>query len=1084
MSNKINNCVLITFFLLSTFLSVVLNAFEIKKISERVLHMDGELEDISWGEIKPHSSFSLFKERGKTVNDTKVKIAYDNKWLYFSLQCINMETGYDRNTAKKHDDPVSKNESVEIFISVDKNRKSYYHFMLNCDNVKAEQKVVGKGKEKQKKRHWNPTWLSAISRNNHGWNAEIAIPLDILAKNNKIGPLSFNICRTKIIPEFDKQGVRIGVKRQLSTLFPVKNSFHEQKSFAELKGLETVKLPKPSELNWKTEACKFKLEDGVVAEYYTKNGKTFYDVVVKILCNSKTYAWSYITVIDKTAKGKITEITKKQCFVSGRQKKIKLSIPVTAIEARTVTVVLKDYLTKGVVNQFKLATDKLTPLKAFFGRNYYTSEKYAELACSISLLPDSLNSLKIVIKNSKADELFRADKVSADNLFQIALEEVPLGTNKISVELVNQKGVNLFHQVLTLIKRHPNPGNEWKIDQLNRVLLNNGKPFFPLGVTVGKYTDARLRAIKDMGCNMFLKWVSLRQAGLSDEIFDVAAKYGLYVMDNLETYDLKNGKRRKIPNLGKYLSGEDFNKEAGQLYNTIKLQSTLNSSHPAYKKLTREQRNEIFNVFYQEGLPRIIKGIKAAVKHKNLMGYHIFDEPRFTGFDMFVQGQDLYKKVNQIDGYHPTLALYYPPIPPESEVTSFCDILCTDPYWIPDGTLDGRSTVNYVAKIVNSTEERANAAKKMTWIVLMGSYWGGTHKRVISPAEQICQSYLAIIHGARGLMYFVLPPYQPLRSAIKTISKHVKVLSPAILAPKVKQEIVYSPVEFKPGKGSFPDVQVALFQYPEGDAILLATNTSERQVKVSYALSCLPAKGEITRLFGQDKHIIVKGTFKDNIKPFDVRAYKIILKEKLNSMVKIVVKSEPDAQIPPPTRSKTISYYGRKGKKNIFPNPSFEEASLPGWPNYLRITDKTIVGDHIKVVKDDPYDGKVCLQLTNRIDDPSGKMLERVGFRVYCAPQNSKIENYTWSVYMKGSRDGLKVRFGCYEAKTWTGTQWETTFKTVRLSKKWKRYSITGPFPANASRRCSFIMLFGDYGKVWVDAVQMEKGDKPTDFEK
>jgi hypothetical protein len=74
------------------------------------------------------------------------------------------------------------------------------------------------------------------------WSAEVAIPLSILFKDGKVGNIRFNIARTKLIPELDGQGVRVGEKREASTLYPVKQSFHETASFGELKGLAVAQL--------------------------------------------------------------------------------------------------------------------------------------------------------------------------------------------------------------------------------------------------------------------------------------------------------------------------------------------------------------------------------------------------------------------------------------------------------------------------------------------------------------------------------------------------------------------------------------------------------------------------------------------------------------------------------------------------------------------------------------------------------------------------------------------------------------------------------------------------------------------------
>ena len=63
------------------------------------------------------------------------------------------------------------------------------------------------------------------------------------------------------------------------------------------------------------------------------------------------------------------------------------------------------------------------------------------------------------------------------------------------------------------------------------------------------------------------------------------------------------------------------------------------------------------------------------------------------------------------------------------------------------------------------------------------------------------------------------------------------------------------------------------------------------------------------------------------------------------------------------------------------------------------------------------------------------------------------------------------------------GEQWVRVCKAADLSREWKRYAVTGPVPADVYRKCGFEFQLRGYGTIWVDAMQMEKGDTPTVFE-
>jgi hypothetical protein len=101
-----------------------------------------------------------------------------------------------------------------------------------------------------------------------------------------------------------------------------------------------------------------------------------------------------LSVLDTPENGKTTEVTEKICVSPGRQHRLCISVPVDGIGKRTAEVRLKEYYSKGVLESRVLPAE-LSPIKAFFSRNYYTSEEYAELSCVIALPPESLSAVKL-----------------------------------------------------------------------------------------------------------------------------------------------------------------------------------------------------------------------------------------------------------------------------------------------------------------------------------------------------------------------------------------------------------------------------------------------------------------------------------------------------------------------------------------------------------------------------------------------------------------------------------------------------------------------------------------------------------------
>ena len=72
-----------------------------------------------------------------------------------------------------------------------------------------------------------------------------------------------------------------------------------------------------------------------------------------------------------------------------------------------------------------------------------------------------------------------------------------------------------------------------------------------------------------------------------------------------------------------------------------------------------------------------------------------------TGTFLDGVASDQIAKIHEIDGYHPKCVVYSSWIPKGEEFTDWCDILGTDPYWVPGGEAECgvRGTINYVSKI-------------------------------------------------------------------------------------------------------------------------------------------------------------------------------------------------------------------------------------------------------------------------------------------------------------------------------------------------------------------------------------------------
>lgn len=528
------------------------------------------------------------------------------------------------------------------------------------------------------------------------------------------------------------------------------------------------------------------------------------------------------------------------------------------------------------------------PLRAYLDRSYYTTEKEALAVCDVGS-PGGDGVLSVhdatgkVMGKSKLRE--RVARVS------IPLEHFSVGTHSLTVEL-RSKDNPVRSVAVDLVRRAPKPGFEWKIDQINRVLLHDGEPFFPIGMVMGGMVaprdEASFREIAELGFNTVIRWYSGADPATALALHDLASKYHFYVIDPPDRFAKEN--------------------------------------------LIRAKLQPDFDDLVAANLDRILTAVNKVKESPRLASYYALDEP---DKNQIKSGRMLYHKQQELDGYHPSMILYSSNIPAGDQFIDWCDILSTDPYWTPVG--EGvRGTINWMSKIVTATRERGEPGRKVTWTLPMGEFWSGISKRAILPKERYAQTYLALIHGAKGIIYFRYPfVHQKAADTLGALAKQLAVLAPIAVTPDIAQTIRYCPEPFDPAQDKFPDVQVSLRRNPAGGYVLLAANTRVFPVEIKVHLSLLGKSGAVTNLFNSNQYPITGGSFGDRLEFNDTRAYTFQAAEPLQEPAELIVEETPHPELTDPIYGAPgIPNSGRPDKKNVLRNPGFEEAAFSDWPDY------------------------------------------------------------------------------------------------------------------------------------------------------
>ncbi len=222
--------------------------------------LDGKLDEPFWKQAKSMGDFYIFKQDEEKTQDTEVKIAYDNSWLYFGFICKNEKLNMLTPKVQGRAEEAHTDDSVEIFIDPGNTGKNYLQYKLSYAGAKGESRTVNK----QSNTAWDEPWLAAVDVQPNSWSAEMAIPLYVLFSESGAGPWTINICRNKLILELDQYMVILSESREHSSLARVKRKFHEPENFAPLAKLDVEKTQTP---------LMAILRDVKIYPYRTENGK-------------------------------------------------------------------------------------------------------------------------------------------------------------------------------------------------------------------------------------------------------------------------------------------------------------------------------------------------------------------------------------------------------------------------------------------------------------------------------------------------------------------------------------------------------------------------------------------------------------------------------------------------------------------------------------------------------------------------------------------------------------------------------------------------------------------------------------------
>ncbi|MFA6665521.1 MAG: carbohydrate-binding family 9-like protein, partial [Armatimonadota bacterium] len=164
--------------------------------------IDGRLSDDCWKECVEAGNFLLMGGRGLAREQTKCRLAYDDKYLYISFLCLervldpvlNLMDMFKAQVKIRDSSKIFRDDCVEFFLSPGEGGADYYHIAANSLGTIYDCRGMGNPST------WSAAGIKAQGALSKGqWTAEIAVPFtEIGAPAPRPGDIwRMNLCRTE-----------------------------------------------------------------------------------------------------------------------------------------------------------------------------------------------------------------------------------------------------------------------------------------------------------------------------------------------------------------------------------------------------------------------------------------------------------------------------------------------------------------------------------------------------------------------------------------------------------------------------------------------------------------------------------------------------------------------------------------------------------------------------------------------------------------------------------------------------------------------------------------------------------------------
>ncbi|MBI3946321.1 MAG: hypothetical protein HY321_10410 [Armatimonadetes bacterium] len=732
---------------------------------------------------------------------------------------------------------------------------------------------------------------------------------------------------------------------------------------------------------------------------------------------------------------------------AGKAIPFSIQVRMAAPGERNLSLRVLDPESRDALSSVNLLSREFPPLaQAYLDRSYYTREKAARATFALGFSPGQGRLTAELEVRPKGVKEIRA-RAAFGNAVRIVISQplagIPLGEHPAALRIRDGRGGVIVEETTVLRREPPAPSSvpEVKADHERMAALVNEKPFFPIGIYA--VPPEYLGEVAKAGFNTVIGWdgagAELSQARQTSVAagrravtgyFDACRNAGLWGIEWPTRYAFGYGKMT----LG-----------------------DLNYRGPRFR--------ENFRRFMGDPLPFVLDSLR---EHPSLLAYYGPDEPgEFPVRDICAEYSRI---VTRSDPYRPNFYLFCSYV---AEWPEAYDIAGQDVY-----TVTWRPAIE-VLRTVRKATAITGRHRVPYWHVPLVEWCSGS-SRAVTGAEQRIQTYLAIIGGAKGMLWWMWPATaRESWEAMKTLAGELKALAPVLTEAAPAQTLFHDSAETR-------DSVQALVQEHAGKTYLVAANAGRQAAEATFTL---PEKAAgPARVWFEDRAIPVKeGRLSDHFDGYGTHVYEIAARWPSGGVLGVSVSLRPEEQLTGKTLRQSDVAHG----KNLILNSGFENESVAGWPDYWRLTTNRAIWEAGFVGKEEGawgtdaetlFEGRRSLRVRRR-ERPADDPRRRIAYERLCTYRPLAVpvtggEEYTFSVYLNADWPGLPVRLFILD-KTFA---FPTLSSDVTTTTDWQRYSLSGRLdPGQTAVVVRFDLMAP--GTLWADAAQLERSGQATPYE-